>query len=71
MVCRHGHFFSSREAATDWTRDHPEGLVLSVTEAFERTRVAWEELGWARRSELDDGAGCSPRQTPRPEERRC
>jgi alkylmercury lyase len=45
-VCDHGHFFASRSAAADWLAAHPDGEVLSVTEAFAESRAACKELGW-------------------------
>ena len=45
-ICDHGHFFASRSAAADWLAAHPDGQVLSVTEAFAECRAACEELGW-------------------------
>lgn len=50
VVCHHGHFFSSPQAASDWAADHPEGQVLSVSEAFDCARAACQALGWARSS---------------------
>ena len=46
VVCRHGHFFSSAEAARDWAAEHTEGAVLPVADAFDRARAACEGLGW-------------------------
>ncbi|MGH2719099.1 MAG: organomercurial lyase MerB [Actinomycetota bacterium] len=46
QVCDHGHFFASPDAASSWEAEHPEGEVLSVTVAFDRSRSACEELGW-------------------------
>jgi alkylmercury lyase len=40
-VCTHGHFFASAEAAREWASEHPAGRVLTVREAFERTRQSW------------------------------
>lgn len=40
VVCRHGHFFSSPQAASEWAAEHPEGQVLSVSEAFDCARAA-------------------------------
>ena len=71
MVCRHGHFFSSPEAAAIWASGHPEGVVLSVIDAFERARVAGEDLGWVARSAQTDQAGRSLRRPPMSEEARC
>ncbi|MGH8303566.1 MAG: organomercurial lyase MerB [Steroidobacteraceae bacterium] len=45
-VCDEGHFYASRVAAQGWVAEHPEGEVLSVTDAFDRCRQACEELGW-------------------------
>jgi alkylmercury lyase len=57
VVCRHGYFFSSAEAASDWAAEHPEGEVVSVSDAFERARAACVDLGWIRSSPDDDEAG--------------
>ncbi len=57
VVCRHGHFFSSPQAASDWAAEHPEGQVLSVSEAFDCARAACEALGWARSSRPAQEAG--------------
>jgi alkylmercury lyase len=46
QVCDHGHFFASPAAASTWTVEHPDGEVLSVTDAFEHGRLACTELGW-------------------------
>ncbi len=45
-VCDEGHFYASWAAAQRWADEHPEGEVLSVTDAFERCRQACQELGW-------------------------
>jgi alkylmercury lyase len=45
-VCDHGHFFSSEAAASSWVAAHDDGEVLSVTDAFDHSRTACEELGW-------------------------
>lgn len=45
-VCEEGHFYASRAAAQSWAGEHPEGEVLSVTDAFDRCRQACEELDW-------------------------
>lgn len=50
-VCDEGHFYASHAAAQGWASDHPEGEVLSVTDAFERCRQACQELGWLGTSE--------------------
>ncbi len=60
MVCRHGHFFSSPQAASDWAAEHPEGQLLSVNDAFACARAACEALGWgrsSRRGEEDQDRG--------------
>lgn len=45
-VCDHGRFFASASAAAAWVADHPDGQVLSITDAFAECRTACEELGW-------------------------
>jgi alkylmercury lyase len=45
-VCDHGHFFASAAAASAWLAAHPDGEILSVTDAFESSRTACEQLGW-------------------------
>jgi alkylmercury lyase len=49
-TCQFGHFFSSREAAAEWTAEHPEGYVHSVEKGFELDREVIERLGWDARS---------------------
>ncbi len=56
VVCRHGHFFASPQAATEWASDHPEAVMLSVTDAFERARAVCEDLRWAARSSTSPNA---------------
>jgi len=34
-VCNYGHFFVSREVATQWQAAHPQALILSVKEAYQ------------------------------------
>jgi alkylmercury lyase len=34
-VCNYGHFFASREAATQWQAEYPHALILSVEEAYQ------------------------------------
>ena len=34
-VCNYGHFFASREAATQWQAAHPQAVILSVEEAYQ------------------------------------
>ena len=34
-VCNYGHFFASREAATQWQAAHQEAVILSVEEAYQ------------------------------------
>jgi alkylmercury lyase len=45
-VCDHGHFFASAEAADGWVRDHPDGAVLSIRDAFVQSQRAYEQMGW-------------------------
>lgn len=45
-VCDHGHFFASAGAAAGWAREHPDGRVLTVADAFEQSRLDIEKLGW-------------------------
>jgi alkylmercury lyase len=40
--CNHGHFFATAEAGATWLRDHPNGLILSVTEAHRLGRLLAE-----------------------------
>ncbi len=56
VVCRHGHFFSSPQAASDWAAEHPEGQLLSVNDAFDSARAASEALGWTRSSQRGEEA---------------
>jgi alkylmercury lyase len=48
QVCDHGHFFASPTAARRWSAEHPDGLVLTVCDAFDQARAACAELGWLR-----------------------
>lgn len=34
-VCNYGHFFASREAATQWQAEYPHALILSVEETYQ------------------------------------
>ena len=34
-VCNYGHFFASREAATQWQAAHHQAMILSVEEAYQ------------------------------------
>ncbi len=45
-LCDHGHFFASAEAADGWVRDHPDGAVLSIRDAFVQSQRAYEQMGW-------------------------
>jgi alkylmercury lyase len=46
-TCNHGHFFSSAAASADWVRDHPDGYVHPLEEAFRLDREVITQLGWA------------------------
>lgn len=46
-LCDLGHFFSSPEAAADWSAAHPEGEVVPIAEEFQIGLRAMAELGWA------------------------
>jgi alkylmercury lyase len=37
--CSLGHFFASRQAASGWAADHPDGAVLTVSDAFHYARA--------------------------------
>jgi len=39
-------FFSSREAASAWLAEYPDGFLHSVAEDFEVHRRVLAELGW-------------------------
>jgi alkylmercury lyase len=45
-TCNHGHFFSSAAASADWVRQHPDGYVYPVEEAFRLDREVITRLGW-------------------------
>ncbi len=32
--CNHGHFFASAEAGATWLHDHPNGIILSIADAY-------------------------------------
>ena len=42
--CEYVHFFSSRKAASHWLTKHPEGIILSVSDAFKVGRIITENL---------------------------
>jgi alkylmercury lyase len=48
-TCSHGHFFNSAADATEWTRQHPDGYVHAVEEAFRLDRQVIQRLGWEAR----------------------
>jgi alkylmercury lyase len=48
-TCNHGHFFSSAAASADWVRQHPDGYVYPVEEAFRLDREVITRLGWEAR----------------------
>ncbi len=48
-TCSHGHFFSSAAAATQWAREHPQGYIHPVEEAFRLDREVITRLGWEAR----------------------
>jgi alkylmercury lyase len=48
-TCNHGHFFSSAAASANWVRDHPDGYVYPVEEAFRLDREVLARLGWEAR----------------------
>ena len=48
-TCNHGHFFSSAAASAEWVREHPDGYVHPVEEAFRLDREVITRLGWAAR----------------------
>jgi hypothetical protein len=45
--CNHGHFFSSAAASSEWAREHRDGYVHPVEEAFRLDREVITRLGWA------------------------
>jgi alkylmercury lyase len=45
--CNHVHFFASRRAAAGWLDEHPEGIVVTVRDAF--------DLAYANSSLLEGG----------------
>ncbi len=45
-VCDHGLFFASPASAGAWAATHPDGEVLTVADAFDRSRATCEALGW-------------------------
>ena len=47
-ICGLGHFFSSREAASAWLAEYPDGFLHSVAEDFEVHRQVLAELGWTK-----------------------
>jgi alkylmercury lyase len=48
-TCNHGHFFSSADAATGWAREHADGYIVPVEDAFRLDRDVIIRLGWAAR----------------------
>lgn len=51
-ICGLGHFFSSREAASDWLAEYPDGMLHSVAEDFEIHREILAKLGWVKQSSI-------------------
>jgi alkylmercury lyase len=47
-LCDLGHFFASREVASDWLATNPGGHLSSVEEDFQLRREMVERLGWSR-----------------------
>ena len=45
-TCHYGHFFSSSASTSQWAREHPDGYILSVEEAFRLDREVITQLGW-------------------------
>src|SRR6266699_4215426 len=41
-VCNYGHFFASREAATQWQAAHRQAVILSVEEAYQVGKLVGE-----------------------------
>ena len=76
VVCRHGHFFASPDAARHWAAEHPEGQVLSVGDAFQGARAAWawKSPGWIGSSPLVEAPegrlGITEEERARPVRRR-
>ena len=48
-TCNHGHFFSSADASADWAREHSDGYVHPVKEAFRLDREVIMRLRWEAR----------------------
>ena len=32
--CNHGHFFATAEAGATWLHDHPNGIILTIADAY-------------------------------------
>lgn len=48
-TCDHGHFFSSIAASAQWAREHPDGYIHPVEEAFRLDHQVITQLGWDTR----------------------
>lgn len=46
-ICALGNFFSSPEAAAEWSTVYPQGEVVPIADEFEIVQRAQEQLGWA------------------------
>ena len=42
-VCNYGHFFASRETATQWQAAHRQAVILSVEEAYQVGKLVGEQ----------------------------
>lgn len=47
-ICNLGNFYSSPQAAADWQRQHPDGLIAPVADDYAITLHAMIKLGWTR-----------------------
>jgi len=54
MVCNHGVFYSSIEAAATWRQQHPDGDVLPVRQFFDLSLAGLHQVGLAKRHTLID-----------------
>lgn len=46
QACDHGRFFAAAQAAGQWLREHPSGILQPLTEAFSQGREQMARLGW-------------------------
>jgi alkylmercury lyase len=64
-LCHEQHLFSSRQAASQWQSAHPEGIVVSVGDAFTLTRADCSRAGSNQHTGLETPRPRRPRKCRR------